>query len=114
MSTRFYLRLPDPKRARGDDPATSFRSDGAEGLAEELQSALRQPRVFEQWRARQEDPDAVDPALGAVDPQARVTGEQSDLSVDLVATTTLPGPVFRHRLRLLAGTHWELRDVRAA
>ena len=114
MATRFYLRLPEPKRARGDDPSTSFRSDGADGLAEELESALRNPRLFEQWRDQQDDPDAVDPALGAVDPQARVTGEPSDLSVDLVATTSLPGAVFRHRLRLLAGSHWELRDVRAA
>jgi hypothetical protein len=114
MATRFYLRLPDPKRARGDDPALSFRCDGAEGLAGELEAALRQPVLFEHWLAKQDDPDAVDPGLGVVDPQARVTGEPHDLSVDLVATTSLPGNVFRHRLRLLAGTHWELRDVRAA
>ena len=68
MATRFYLRLPDPKRARGDDPDFAFRSDGAEGLAEELEQALRQPALFERWRARQEDPDAIDPGLGASDP----------------------------------------------
>ena len=114
MATRFYLRLPDPRRARGDDPGLAFRSDGADGLAQELESALRRPDLFERWRAQQDDPDAVDPSLGASDPQARVTGEPHDLSVDLVATTSLPGAVFRHRLRLLAGSHWELRDVRAA
>src|SRR5687768_583311 len=99
MATRFYLRLPDPKHARGDDPDFAFRSDGAEGLAGELEAALRQPVLFEGWRAKQDDPDAVDPGLGVTDPQARVTGEQHDLKVDLVATTTLPGAVFRHRLR---------------
>jgi hypothetical protein len=114
MATRFYLRLPDPKLARGDDPDLAFHSDGAEGLAGELQAALRRPDLFERWRSRQQDPDAVDPGLGASDPQAKVTGEPRDLSVDLVATTTLPGTVFRHRLRLLAGSHWELRDVQAA
>jgi hypothetical protein len=114
MATRFYLRLPDPKRARGDDADFAFRSSGADGLAEELQAALREPELFERWRDRQDDPDLVDPGLGATDATARVTGEQHDLSVDLVATTNLPGAVFRHRLRLLAGSHWELRDVRAA
>ena len=56
----------------------------------------------------------MDPALGAVDPDARVTGEQRDLRIDLVATTSLPGTVFKHRLRLLAGHAWELRDVTPA
>lgn len=114
MATRFYLRLPDPALARGDDPEFSFRSVGADGLAGELEQALREPLLFERWRARQVDPDAIDPLLGASDAGARVTGAQHDLSVDLVATTSLPGPVFRHRLRLLAGSHWQLRDVRAA
>jgi hypothetical protein len=75
---------------------------------------LREPGLFERWRDRQEDPDAIDPALGASDPDARVTGEQHDLVIELVATTDLPGAVFRHRLRLLAGSHWQLHDVQAA
>lgn len=114
MPTRFYLRLPDPIRARGGDPEFAFRSVGAEGLAEELEHALRSPDLFDRWRARQDEPDAIDAGLGASDPAARVTGELHDLSVDLVATTSLPGAVFRHRLRLLAGANWELRDVSAA
>jgi hypothetical protein len=114
MSTRYYLRLPDPANARGPEAEFAFRSDGAQGFADELQQALRSPALFERWRDRQDDPDAVDPGLGATDPAAQVTGEQHDLSVDLVATTALPGTVFKHRLRLLAGSHWELRDVRAA
>ena len=54
----------------------------------------------------------MDPNLGATDPQAMVTGEQSDLRINLKATTSLPGDLFKQRLRLLAGSHWELRDVR--
>jgi hypothetical protein len=34
--------------------------------------------------------------------------------VELIATTSLPGTVFKHRLRLMAGSNWELRDVSAA
>lgn len=114
MATRYHLRLPDPALARGAIASLSFHSAGADGFAEELQEALRTPALFERWRDLQEDPDAVDAALGAVDPAAVVTGEQSDLSVRLQATTLLPGPVLRHRLRLLAGSHWELRDVTSA
>jgi len=113
MRTRYFLRLPDPAKARGSEPTLSFRSVGAEGMAEELQQALRGTGLFDRWRAMQEDPDAVDPGMGAVDPQATVEGKQHDLTVELVATTDLPGAVFKHRLRLLAGSGWEMRDVRA-
>jgi hypothetical protein len=113
MRTRYFLRLPDPARARGTEAALSFHSVGAEGFAEELQQALSDSALFERWRAMQEDPDAVDPAMGVVDPQARVTGKQHDLVIELEANTAVPGPVFKHRLRLLAGSGWELRDVRA-
>jgi hypothetical protein len=113
MATRYYLSLPDPAKARaaGD---FAFRSQGAEGLAEELQDALRSDGLFERWRAQQEDPDGVDPGLGATDPAATVSGEQHDLHIDLIAVTRIPGTVFKHRLRLLAGAAWELRDVSAA
>lgn len=114
MATRYHLRLPDPALARGPIASLSFHSVGAEGFAEELQAALRSPALFERWRDLQEDPDGVEPSLGAADPSAVVTGEQTDLSVRLQATTVLPGEVFKHRLRLLAGTHWELRDVTSA
>ena len=33
MKTRYYLRLPDPRLARGSDPDLAFHSQGAEGLA---------------------------------------------------------------------------------
>jgi hypothetical protein len=114
MATRYHLRLPDPALARGPIPDLAFHSAGAEGFAEELQAALRSPGLFERWRALQDDPDAVESTLGVSDPEAVVIGEQDDLSVRLQATTTLPGEVFKHRLRLLAGSHWELRDVTSA
>jgi hypothetical protein len=113
MKTRYYLRLPDPTKARGSDLGLAFHSEGAEGLAAELQQALRGSELFERWRSQQEDPEAVDASLGVTDPEATVRGEQSDLAIDLVATTSLPGNVFKQRLRLLAGSGWELRDVTA-
>ena len=114
MATRYYLRLPDPGLARGSEPSLSFRSQSAEGFAEELQSALRSPALFERWKAMQEDPDTVDPSLGATDAGATVTGEQSDLDVLLVATTAIPGGVFKQRMRWLAGSHWQLHDIKGA
>lgn len=114
MPTRYYISLPDPAKARGSDPAYAFTAQGGEAFAEQLQDALRSDGLFERWRNAQEDPDAVDPALGATDPAATVTGQQDDLHVDLIVVTSLPGSVLKHRLRLLAGNAWELRDVSAA
>ena len=110
---RYYLTLPDPDKARvGGD--FGFRSHGAAGFAEELQAALRDGALFSKWLATQDEPDDVDPALGAIDPDAVVTGEMHDLHVDLEAVTRLSGDVLKHRLRLLAGSHWQLKDVAAA
>lgn len=114
MATRYYLSLPDASRARGAEPSLSFTAHGAEGFAEELQHALRTSALFERWRDLQPEPDEVDPAMGAADPKATVTGEQRDLHIDLVATTSLPGDILKQRLRLLAGSHWTLRDVTSA
>ena len=113
MAIRDFIRLPEPGLARGDDPALAFRSQGAEGLALELQDALRHSQLFERWRAKQDEPDDVDISFAATDPQALVRGEQNDLAIDLVVITSLAGAVFKHRLRLLAGAHWQLRDVTA-
>lgn len=114
MATRYYLSLPEPTLARGSEPSLAFDAQGAESYALQLEDALRTDRLFQRWRAMQEDPDAVDPALGATDPEAKVEGRQDDLHIDLIAVTTLPGGILRHRLRLLAGSAWELRDVSAA
>ncbi|MEJ7746046.1 MAG: hypothetical protein WKF61_04690 [Luteimonas sp.] len=114
MATRYYLSLPNPEKARGGDVAYAFTSRGADGFASELQDALRSDALFQRWRAAQADPDGVDASLGATDSSATVTGQQDDLHIDLIATTSIPGSVFKHRLRLLAGSAWELRDVSAA
>ncbi|MFO7339041.1 MAG: hypothetical protein C0P65_004375 [Lysobacteraceae bacterium] len=111
MPVRYLIRLPDPAQARGSDPALSFTAQGAETFAEQLQEALRTQGLFERWRATQPEPDEVDPALGVTDPAATVVGTQHDLYIDLVVRTSIPGDVLRHRLRLLAGNRWEMRDV---
>ena len=114
MPTRYYISLPDPQKARGSDAAFAFSAQGADAFAAQLQDALRSDGLFQRWRGAQDDPDGVDPTLGATDPDASVKGEQDDLHIDLIAVTSLPGAVFKHRLRLLAGSGWELRDVSAA
>lgn len=114
MATRYYIRLPDAKRARGSDASLSFTAVSAEGFAEQLQAALRDTALFDRWKGAQDDPDAVDPALGATDPDAVVQGAQDDLHIDLVATTRISGEILRQRLRWLAGSAWELRDVTSA
>lgn len=113
MAVQYFVRLPDAAQARASGDH-AFQAQGAAGIAAELQDALRGDGLFLRWRDTLEDPDAVDPALGATDPAAVVRGEQDDLHIDLVAATSLSGAVFKHRLKLLAGSAWELRDVRAA
>jgi len=108
---RYYITLPNPAKARGTDPSLAFTAHGADGFAEQLQTALTGTGLFERWRAKQEDPDEVNDAMAATDPSATVTGKQHDLKIDLVVNTTLPGEVLRQRLRLLAGSGWQLRDV---
>jgi len=114
MATRYYLSLPDPARARGTDTRTSFTAHGAEEFAAQLQDALRTRGLFDRWAQTQDDPEDVDEALAETDPNATVMGAQHDLRVDLVATTSLPGNLLKHRLRLLAGNGWEMRDVTSA
>ena len=114
MPTRYYISLPDPARARGSDAGLAFSAQGADGLAGQLLDALRSDELFQRWRAQQDDPDEVDAALGATDPGATVQGQQDDLHIDLVVTTSLASSVLRQRLGLLAGKGWQLRDVTAA
>ena len=109
---RYYITLPNPETARGTDPALAFTAHGADGFAEQLQTALTGPGLYERWKAQQKDPDEVNETMAATDPAATVSGEQSDLKIDLVVNTTLPGEGLRQRLRLLAGSGWQLRDVK--
>lgn len=111
---RFYLTVDDLAQARGEDPALRFEGRSPQALADAVVDALRSAALFERWRQAQPDPDQVDPALAPVDPQAQVSAEQADLKCDVVIETDLPMRVLRHRLELLIGTHWTLRDVRAA
>jgi hypothetical protein len=109
----YSISLPEPSKARGNDSDLSFRSQSASGFAEELQAALASPALFEKWRAKQPDPDAVEAQWGVTDPEATVTGEQHDLHIDLTVRTRIDSEVFKQRLRMLAGPHWQMRDVRS-
>ena len=111
---RFYLTLPDPELARGQTAALSFSAHGAEAFAEQLQRALGDPAYIGAWLAglAEEERDGIDPRLLAVDRMASVRGQQRDLGIALVADTALNGDAFKHRMRLLAGTHWLLTDVK--
>ncbi len=113
MRNRYFITLPEPEKARGVD-GIGFTSHGADGFAEELQAALRGDGLFKKWLATQNDPDDVDPKLAATDPSAEVSGQLDDLHIDLQVVTGISGDVLKHRLRLLAGNHWQLHDVRAA
>ena len=114
MANRYYLSLRDPNKARGTNAAFSFSANGAAEFAAQLQQALRSDDLFQRWRDAQPEPDEVEASLGATDPSATVSGEQDDLQIDLVAVTSLSGSVLKHRLTLLAGSGWELRDVTKA
>lgn len=115
MSTqRYYFSIDDLTRARGQINELSFQGNSPESFATLLQSALREPTLWRRWKAMQPDPDAVDPALGESDPQACVSAEQVDMHTNVLITTNLPHAVLKHRLTLLVGAHWSLRDVQAA
>ena len=77
MPTRYFIAIPDPAAARGAGDF-AFRAHGADAFAQELQEALRGDQLFERWRATQDEPDEVDPLLGATDPAAHVEGTQRD------------------------------------
>lgn len=108
----YYLRIDDFAAIGGDEPDLAFTGKSPDALAGALQTALTESDLFAAWRDRQADPDAVDPALAAVDPHARVHAEQVDLSVDMQVETELSMQVLRHRLELLVGPHWTVHDVR--
>lgn len=111
---KFYISLPDPKLAVGKHSAFSFSANGAEEFAAQLQRALSNPAYIQSWLASldKEDAEFVEAELLAIDANAKVSGAQHDLSFSLLADTTLNGSAFKHRMRLLAGTHWQLTDVK--
>lgn len=111
---RYYLSIADLAHARGEDTRFSYDGAGPNDFAAALQQALRGDALFQRWRAAQPDPDAVDASLGATDPAAEVTAKVADLRTDVELTTSLRMSVVRHRLYLLIGSSWQLRDMRAA
>lgn len=112
--SHYYLSIADLAQARGNDPRFSYDGAGPDDFATALQQALREADLFDRWRAAQPDPDAVDAALAATDPQAEATAKVSDLHVDVELLTTLPMSVVKQRLNLLIGSAWQLRDMRSA
>lgn len=110
MATRYYIRLPEPAKARGSDADLAFKSEGAEGFASELEDALRSTVLFDRWKAKQQEPDEVDQSLAAVDLNSTVTATHKDLEIDLVVVTSVPGAVFKHRMKLLAGSAFAIRS----
>lgn len=116
MSTtqRYYLTVDKLSESRGPDPDLSFNGSSPQSFAEDLQSALRTHALFNHWRAKQPQPEDVDDSLAPIDPDAQVNAHQDDLHADVEVVTSLPHTVLRHRLNLLIGHHWKLRDVRAA
>lgn len=111
---RFFITIGDLSQARGEHAQLSFDGISPDSFASTLQSALREPSLWQRWKALQPDPDAVDPTLGASDPVASVTAKQSNLHTDIEVVTNLPHAIVKHRLNLLAGRVWKLHDVKPA
>jgi hypothetical protein len=110
----YYLSIADLGRARGDDPRFAYDGAGPNDFASALQQALRGDELFQRWRAAQPDPDAVDTSLAITDADAEVHAKVADLHTEVDLVTSLPMSVVRHRLYLLIGSAWQLRDMRAA
>lgn len=110
----YYLSIADLSHARGDDPRFAYDGAGPNDFATALQQSLRGDELFDRWRNAQPDPDAVDTSLASTDPAAEVTAKVADLHTDVDLLTDLPMSVVRHRLYLLIGSAWQLRDMRAA
>ncbi|ANB19111.1 hypothetical protein [Dokdonella koreensis] len=111
---KFYLSVGELAAARGEVDQLSFHGVSPESFAATLQAALREPTLWQRWRAMQPDPDEVDPATGASDPEATVTATQTNMHCDVEVVTRLPHAILRHRLDLLVGHHWRLHDVSKA
>ncbi|HEY4292371.1 hypothetical protein [Luteibacter sp.] len=110
--TTYYLSVKDLGKARGPDKDISFEGLDPVSLASAIADAMRSDDLFKRWRAKQPEPDEVDPSLGVTDGGASASGELSSDRTDVQLTTTLPMRIVKHRLNLLIGSSWELRDTR--
>lgn len=111
---RYFVTIDNLSTARGENSALSFDGESPETLATVVQNALREPTLWERWRGMEEDPDEVDPLTGATDPGATVTANLAGEHTEVKITTSLPHALVKHRLDLLVGRNWKLRDVSAA
>lgn len=110
----YYLSIADLAHARGNDPRFAYNGAGPNDFAAAVQQSLRGSDLFDRWRNAQADPDAVDSSLAVTDASAEVTAKVADLHTDVDLVTDLPMSVVRHRLSLLIGSTWQLRDMRSA
>jgi hypothetical protein len=110
--TTYYFSVKDLGKARGPDPELSFEGLDPESLASAMAGAMRSDDLFQRWCAKQPDPDEVDRSLAQTDPAATAQGELSNNRTDVRLTTSLPMRIVKHRLNLLIGSSWELRDTR--
>ena len=110
----YYLSIADLDSAAGEDSRFAYDGAGPNDFAAALQQSLRGEDFFQRWRAAQDDPDAVDKSLGAIDAQAQVTARVVDLHTEVDLITDLPMAVVKHRLLLLIGHGWQLHDMRDA
>lgn len=108
---RYFITIENVSSSRGDSSELSFDGTSPEHLARAFEAALREPQFWERWRTMQEDPDQVDPGTGVVDSSATVSGSLEAERTELIVTTSLPHAIVKHRLDLLIGRHWKLRDV---
>lgn len=114
VAERFYFRINDLAHAEGEDSELAFTGASPQQFAVEFQRGLREPDLFKRWRDKQDDPDAVPDSLAPSDPEATVTASAADMHTDVEVTTSLTHRVVAHRLTLLIGRDWTLRDVRQA
>lgn len=110
---RYYFRIDDLAHAEGEDSELAFTGSTAETFASEFQQSLREHDLFTRWRDKQDDPDAVPDSLSPADPDASVEATPAGRYTEVTATTNLPHAVVSHRLTLLIGRNWTLRDVRS-
>ena len=108
----FLIHIEHFTRARGTEPALAFTGSSPQALADAIEDALRNPALFERWRALQSEPDKVPLALGALDADAGARAQQHDLHVELEIRSVLPMKLIAQRLTWLIGPHWDLRNVK--
>ena len=108
---RYFITIEDLSASRSDLSELAFDGGSPEHLAQVFTAVLREPDFWQRWRATQENPDEVDAATGVIDPAATVTGSLEAQRSELIVTTNLPHAIVKHRLDLLIGRHWKLRDV---